>query len=105
MWMRVPDAQQLVVDLGGHAGRFNPQRVAVVIPTSECRRAQVNHRVVPAHLVFLSRADRLPKGVGTWPVRRTIDRSAVAQHNRRVACLGGTFELTLDEEDRALRAT
>ena len=62
----------------------------------------MNHGVVPAHLLLASRADRRPEAVRPWPVRGAIDRSSVAQHNRRVVAVPEVFQLTLNEEDRPL---
>src|SRR5687768_1812312 len=102
MRMRLPDAQQPFVDLGGSAGRFYAQRISVVVAPADRRRAQVNDGVVSAHLSLLGRADRLPEAVRTRPVRRAVDCSAVAQHNSRVVGVADAFKLTLYEEDGTL---
>src|SRR6185436_6733174 len=99
-----PDLQELRVDLGSGVGRFDAQRIAVVVASVGRGRAEVNNGVVAAQLALASRTDRRPEAFRTGPVRSAIDRAAVAEHDRSIVACSKTLQLALNEEDRPLRA-
>lgn len=87
----------------GRLGGLDPQRVAVVVPHRQRRRAEVDHGRVPGELGLEGRADRVPERLWAGPVRRAIDGAAIAERDRHVRGDRGGLELALHEVDRALR--
>src|SRR5512135_626907 len=63
----------------------------------------MDHGVVARDLVGERRPDLGPEVERARPVRATVDRAAIADHDRRRADRSDRLELTLHVEDRALR--
>src|SRR5262245_14814689 len=56
--------------------------------------------IVAGQLLRQCRAERRAELLDrAWPIRETIERSTVAQHDRRVVTVAGVLELPLDVED------
>src|SRR5688572_24160022 len=100
--MGFPNTKQPFIDLGGSGGRLGSQWIPVVVAALQRRGTKMNHAGIPIRLVRLARAGRRPKARRARPVRRAVNRSAVAQHDCRGARVGDALQLSLDKEDGAL---
>ena len=98
-----PYVDQPLVDERRLGRGFEAKGILVVVPVVLARRSQVDDRVVSAQLIAQRRSNGTPQVIRAWPVRRAVDRAAVAQDDCRVDRLRRCFELPLYVEDRSLR--
>ena len=99
----LPRSCDPLVDRGRLACGLNPQRVVVVIPIADGRRAEVNHGPVATQLLWMCRPHVAPEIARTWPVCTAIDRAAVAKYGSAIF-VRQALELALHVEDRSLGA-
>lgn len=97
-----PGLGNAVVDLSRLPGRLDAEGIGVVVSVLGVRHAQVDDGVVARELLGLRRAQRSPEVLRPWPIRETVNSSAIAQDECRVRVLLGVLELALHEEDRTL---
>lgn len=100
--MGEPGLLDPVVNAARFVHRLDAERIGLIVAALQCGSAHVDDGVIARELLVERGADSRPQIARSRPVRGAVDRTAVAQNDRRVIHAGGCFELTLQVEDGAL---
>ena len=78
----------------------------MVVSVFHRRSPEMNHGIVAGDLFGDRAGHRGPEFLdGSWPVRKAIKGSTVAQHNRGIVTIRRVLQLALNIENRPLRGT
>src|SRR5688572_27276925 len=104
--MRLPGPQNPPIDLCRCSRRLRSEGVLMVVSVFHRRSPEMNHGIVAGDLFGDRAGHRGPEFLdGSWPVRKAIKGSTVAQHNRGIVTIRRVLQLALNIENRPLRGT